>query len=276
VLLVVLSVQLGAALAKELFAFLGPAGTVFLRVGLAALVMLALQRPRIATGRLRAGYFTAIVFGLTLALMNLAIYLSFERIPLGIAVTLEFIGPLGVAIAGSRQALDLLWAALAAAGIVLLAPLGAFGTDLDPLGVALALVAGLLWAAYIILAARTARLVPVGAAGLTIALCVGTLVLMPVGLVNSGSKLLDPGLLLAGLGVALFSSVVPCYLELAALRRLPARTFGILMSLEPAVAATAGFVILGEVLSLRAVASIALVTAAAAGASTFHNCGPCR
>jgi inner membrane transporter RhtA len=241
---------------------------VFLRIGFAALVLLALWRPRLR-GYARRDYLVATLFGLVLAGMNLSIYLSFDRIPLGIAVTLEFIGPLGVAVAGSRRALDFIWVALAAVGILLLAPLGILGeTNLDPVGVAFALLAGLFWAAYILLSARVGRVFP-GMAGLVIALLIGTLALLPVGVVSGGAALLDPNLLLAGLAVALLSSAIPYSLELQALRKLPARVFGVLMSLEPAVAALIGFVVLGERLGLRALLAVALVTLAAAGASRF-------
>jgi inner membrane transporter RhtA len=264
----IVSVQLGAAIAKSLFDSLGPGGTVFLRIAFAALVLLLLVRPKV-TGHGRSGYLIACLFGLALACMNLSIYLALDRIPLGVAVTLEFIGPLGVAVAGSRRMLDLLWVVLAAAGILLLAPLGAFGgTDLDPVGVAFALLAGCLWASYILLSARTGSAFP-GGTGLVIALCVGTLVLLPVGIAGAGYALLDPKLLLAGFGVAMLSSAIPFSLELEALRKLPARVFGVLMSLEPAVAALAGLVVLGERLEMRAVAAVLLVTVAAAGASRF-------
>lgn len=266
VMLSILSVQLGAAVAKSLFDSLGPGGTVFLRILFAALVLLLLVRPKLG-GHDRAGYLVAGIFGLALAAMNFSIYLAIDRIPLGVAVTLEFIGPLGVAVAGSRRALDLLWVMLAAAGILLLAPVGLFGgMDLDPVGVAFALLAGCLWASYILLSARTGSAFP-GGTGLVIALCVGTLVLAPFGVAGAGHALLDPKLLLAGFGVAMLSSAIPFSLELEALRKIPARVFGVLMSLEPAVAALAGLVVLGERLEMRAVAAVLLVTVAAAGAS---------
>lgn len=268
VLLAVLSVQLGAAIAKSLFDELGPSGTVFLRVGFAALVLLLIWRPKIS-GYTRRQYLVAVIFGLALAGMNYSLYLAIDRIPLGVAVTLEFLGPLSVAVAGSRRLLDLLWAALAAAGILMLAPLGILGeVDIDPIGVALALLAGCFWASYIILSARTGSIFP-GGTGLVIALCIGALVLTPAGITGGGLALLDPGLLIAGFGVALLSSAIPYSLELEALRKLPARVFGVLMSLEPAVAALIGFIVLGERLGLRSMAAILLVTAAAAGASRF-------
>ena len=264
----IVSVQLGAAVAKSLFDSLGPGGTVFLRIAFAALVLFLLVRPKLG-GHDRAGYLVAGLFGLALAGMNFSIYLAFDRIPLGVAVTLEFVGPLGVAVAGSRRVLDLLWVVLAAAGILLLAPLGVLGgMDLDPVGVAFALLAGCLWACYILLSASTGSAIP-GGTGLVIALCVGTLVLFPFGIAGAGYALLDPKLLLAGLGVAMLSSAIPYSLELEALRKLPARVFGVLMSLDPAVAALAGLVVLGERLEMRAVAAVLFVTIAAAGASLF-------
>jgi inner membrane transporter RhtA len=264
----IISVQLGAAVAKSLFDSLGPGGTVFLRITFAALVLFLLVRPKLG-GHDRAGYLVAGLFGLTLAGMNFSIYLAIDRIPLGVAVTLEFVGPLGVAVAGSRRMLDLLWVMLAAAGILLLAPLGVLGEmDIDPVGVAFALLAGCLWASYILLSARTGSAFP-GGTGLVIALCVGSLVLLPFGIAGAGYALLDPRLLLAGFGVAMLSSAIPFSLELEALRKIPARVFGVLMSLEPAVAALAGLVVLGERLEMRAVAAVILVTVAASGASLF-------
>ena len=266
VLLSIFSVQLGAAVAKELFDRLGPDATVFLRIGFAALVLLLLRRPSVG-GHSRGDYAVAVVFGLVLAAMNFSFYQAIDRIPLGVAVTLEFVGPLGVAAAGSRRLLDLLWAVLAAAGILLLAPLIILGdADLDPVGVALALLAGLFWASYILLSARTGAIFP-GGTGLLIAMCVAAVVMLPVGIAGGGHALLDPKLLLGGFAVGMLSSAIPYSLELAALRKLPARPFGLLMSLEPAVAALVGFVVLGERLGLRAVAAVLMVTGAAAGAS---------
>ncbi len=208
VLLSIFSVQLGAAVAKGLFDQLGPGGTVFLRVGFAALVLLLLWRPSVR-GYARRDYLVAILFGLALAAMNFTLYQALDRIPLGVAVTLEFVGPLGVAVAGSRRMLDLLWVVLAAAGILLLAPLDVLGEmDLDPVGVALALLAGLFWASYILLSARTGSAFP-GGTGLVIALCIATAALVPVGIVDGGVALLDPGLLLAGFAVAMLSSAIP-------------------------------------------------------------------
>ncbi|MCL6438997.1 MAG: EamA family transporter [Rubrobacteraceae bacterium] len=262
----VFSVQLGAAAAKRLFGVLGPEGTVLLRVGFAAVVLLVLWRPRIK-GRSRSEMLTAILFGLALALMNLSFYSAIARIPLGVAVTLEFSGPLAVAVVGSRRLVDLLWAALAAAGILLLAPLGVFGhPGLDVTGVGLALLAGFFWACYIFLNARTGRIFP-GGSGLAIAMCVGAVVLLPVGIAYGGAALLEPHALFMGFAVAMLSSAIPYSLEIEALRRLPPRVFGVLMSLEPAVAALVGFMVLGESLGARSAAAVLLVTVAAAGSS---------
>jgi inner membrane transporter RhtA len=272
VMLSIFSVQLGAAIAKTLFDSLGPGGTVFLRIAFASLVLLVLVRPKLG-GHDRNAYVVAGLFGLALAGMNFSIYLAIDRIPLGVAVTLEFVGPLGVAVAGSRRMLDLLWVVLAAGGILLLAPLGAFGgMNLDPVGVAFALLAGCLWASYILLSARTGSAFQ-GGTGLVIALCVGTLILAPFGVADAGYALLDPKLLLASFGVAMLSSAIPFSLELEALRKIPARVFGVLMSLEPAVATLAGFLVLGERLGIRAVVAIVFVTIAAAGASLFGRRG---
>jgi inner membrane transporter RhtA len=271
VLAAICSVQLGAAFAKVLFEDLGPAGTVFLRTAFAAIILLAVWRPwrsLNASGIARRDEVLLVVaFGVTLAAMNLCFYEALSRVPLGIAVTLEFTGPLAVAVAGSRRALDVLWVVLAAAGILLLAPIGALGaSDIDPLGAGLALLAGAFWAAYILLGARTGRVFP-GGTGLAMAMGLSTVLLVPFGVAVAGVALLDPRLLAAGLGVALLSSAIPYSLELEALRRLPARVFGVLMSLEPAVGALLGFVVLGEMLGLRAIVAIALVVTASVGVS---------
>jgi inner membrane transporter RhtA len=256
------SVQIGAAIATTLFDELGPAGTVLLRTGFAAVVLVVLWRPRLR-GRSSEALRDALLFGLALAGMNLSFYGALDRIPLGIAVTFEFTGPFLVAVAGSRRASDLLWVALAAGGIVLLSP-GIHGS-LDLTGTLLALLAGAFWASYIVLAARVGRAFS-GGQGLSIAMVVATVVLLPSGIAAGGSDLGDPGLLASGLAVALLSSAIPYSLELEALRRLPKGTFGVLMSLEPAVAALVGLVALGQDLSAYEVVAIGLVVAASAGA----------
>jgi inner membrane transporter RhtA len=264
------SVQVGAALAKTLFDEIGAGGTVFVRVLLAALVLAMIWRPGLA-GLGRREILLAVLFGLTLAGMNLAFYSALDRIPLGITVTLEFVGPLGVAVAGSRGALDLLWVGLAAAGILLLSDFGS--GDLDRVGVALALLAGCLWAAYILLSARIGRVFP-GGSGLALAMIVAAALLLPVGVADAGADLLVPWILAAGGAVAILSSAIPYSLELEALRRMPAGVFGVLMSLEPAVAALAGFVVLGEDLVARELVAILLVVAASAGAASGGKIAP--
>lgn len=259
----VTSLQLGAGFAATLFDDLGPAGTAFGRQALAAVVLVALWRPRLA-GRTRRELGLALAFGATLGGMNWMIYTAIDRIPLGIAVTLEFLGPLGVAVAGSRRPLDGVWVLLAGAGVAALS-LGP-GGGLNPGGVAAALAAAVLWAAYIHLSARTGRAFA-GATGLALAMPVAALVVAPAGIAQAGDALLRPGLIAAAAVVALASSVIPYSLELEALRRLPTRVFGVLMSLEPAVAALAGLIVLGQGLDAREIAGIGLVVAASAGAA---------
>ena len=258
----IVSVQSGAAIAKSLFDELGPVGTVLLRLAFAALVLLAIWRPSLA-GLRGARLRDVLLFGIALAGMNTSFYLALDRVPLGIGVTLEFVGPLGVALAASRRRLDVVWALLAATGIVLLSP--APGGDIDGLGAALALLAGAFWAAYIVLTERIGRSFE-GGDGLAIAMAVAAALLIPAGVADAGADLLAPGLLAAGFAVAMLSSAIPYSLELEALRRLPRGTFGVLMSLEPAVAATVGFIILGEGLSALELVAIALVVTASAGA----------
>jgi inner membrane transporter RhtA len=264
------TVQFGAALAKSLFDEIGPGGTVFLRVLFAAVVLAVIWRPGLG-GRSGADWRLILGFGFALVAMNLSFYYALDRIPLGIAVTFEFVGPLGVAVAGSRRPLDLLWIALAVAGILLLSDFGS--ADLDALGVGLALLAGAFWAAYILLSVRVGRTFR-GGAGLALAMLAGGAMLAPVGIADAGADLLAPGVLLLGLAVAILSSAVPYTLEMEALRRMPAGIFGVLMSLEPAMAALAGFVLLGEGLAGRELVAIALVVAASAGAARNADVPP--
>lgn len=259
-----LSIQGGAALAKSLFGAVGFGGTSALRIGFGALILLVVWRPRVrAYSRSQLG--TALLFGLALGLMNLSFYAAIARIPLGLAVTLEFVGPLAVAVFTSRRATDFLWALLAAAGILLISPLDPAST-LDPLGVGLALLAASFWAAYIVLGGRMGRAFS-GGQGLALGMLVAASVALPFGIWQAGAALLAPKVLLLSLGVAVLSSALPYSLEMVALRRLPAQTFSILMSLEPAVAATMGFVFLGEALFTRQLLAMALVIAASVGAS---------
>jgi inner membrane transporter RhtA len=270
VLLSMTSVQVGAALAKSLFQSIGPAGAVLLRVGLGALILLLLWRPRLH-GYTWHEYRWALLFGGVLAAMNFSFYQALDRIPLAVAVTIEFVGPLAVALLGSRRLIDLLWVALAGAGIVLLAPTGLFGgIALDPVGVGLALLAGVLWGSYILLSAQVGQSFS-GVAGLALAMVVAAVVLLPIGIFGVGSLLLNGRFLLVGTGVAVLSSVLPYSLELEALRRLPSQVFGVLMSLEPGIAALVGLLLLHEQLGLRAAVAIALVIAASLGATQLRK-----
>ncbi|CAL9307061.1 EamA family transporter [Streptomyces sp. SudanB182_2057] len=257
-----ISVQFGGALAVTLMPRAGALGVVTLRLVAAAVVLLLVCRPRLR-GHSRADWGTVIVFGITMGAMNGLFYEAVDRIPLGPAVTLEVLGPLALSVLASRRALNALWAGLALAGVFLLGG-GGFG-NLDPIGVAFALGAGAMWAAYIVFSARTGRRFP-QADGLALAMAVAALLFLPLGIAEAGTRLLNPTTVALGSAVALLSSVLPYTLELLALRRLPASTFAVLMSLEPAIAATAGFLILGQSLNPTEAAAIALVIAASIGA----------
>ncbi len=257
------SVQFGSSLAATLFHTLGPAGTVFLRLASAACVLVLLARPAFR-GRSGRELLLVLVFGFVLAGMNLSFYEALARIPLGIAVAIEFLGPLAVALAGSRRRLDLLWVVLAVAGILALTR----GTAhrLDGLGIAFALLAACLWGSYILLNARLGKAFE-GSSGLALAMVPAALLTLPFGVVAGGSQLLTPSSLALGSAVGMLSSAIPYSLEVEALRRIAAPVFGVLMSLEPAVAALAGFLVLGQNLDSRALAGIALVICASLGAA---------
>ncbi|MFJ5308568.1 EamA family transporter [Streptomyces sp. NPDC088350] len=257
-----ISVQFGGALAVTLMPQVGALGVVTLRLLVAAIVLLAVCRPSLR-GHSRADWGTVVVFGITMAAMNGLFYQSLARIPLGPAVTLEVLGPLALSVLTSRRALNAVWAGFALAGVFLLG--GGGFSSLDPIGVAFALGAGAMWATYIIFSARTGRRFP-QADGLALAMVVAAVAFLPLGIVESGTKLLNPTTIALGSAVAILSSVLPYTLELLALRRLPASTFAILMSLEPAVAATAGFLILHQALSLPETLAIGLVIVASMGA----------
>ena len=263
VLLSIVSVQGGAAIAKGLFPVLGPAGTTSLRVGISALVLLLLVRPKL--GQLTKAQWQAVVpYGLALGLMNLLFYYALARIPLGLAVTLEFVGPLGLALAGSRRWVDVVWALLAAAGIALIAPWQGQGVDL--LGMAFALAAGGCWTVYIVLGQRTAAVLP-GQQAVAVGMLFAALPVLPMGLASGSLLGLTPHLLLLGALLALFSSVLPFSLEMQALRTLPTRTFSILMSLEPVAAAISGWLLLGERLLLPQWLAVGFIVVASAGAT---------
>lgn len=256
------SVQFGSAFAAKLFAQAGPGGVVLLRLGLSAALLLAISRPSLR-GRTRADLAAALAFGLVLGSMNWSFYEALDRLPLGVAVTIEFLGPLAVAVAGSRRALDLIWVVLAAGGVALLALRGNHH-GITALGVVFALVAGSCWAAYILLSKR------VGATfasldGLAIALGIGTLLVIPAGVIEGGAALGRPGVLAGGLAVALLSSLIPYSLEIIALRRLSSAAFGLLMSLEPAFAALAGVIVLSQALSGVLLLAVGMVIVASVG-----------
>jgi inner membrane transporter RhtA len=257
----ILSVQVGAALAKQLFGVVGSAGTVAVRLFFAALVLLVVWRPSLRMGR--RAWTVVVGYGLVLGVMNLCFYLALARVPLGVVVTIEFLGPLAVAIGGSRRLVDGLWALLAAGGVVLLAE---GRGEVHLVGILFAVAAAVCWASYILLSVALGRHTTDGG-GLALGMVVAAMVAAPVGIVDSGMALLEPWVLVVGLGVALLSSVIPYSLELEALRRIPPKVFGILMSLEPAVAAVVGLVVLGEILGPIQWLAVLLVVTASAGAT---------
>jgi len=265
----IVSVQLGAAIAKDLFAIVPPTAMVWLRLATSALILLVVARPRLR-GRTRRDWLIALSFGVSLMIMNWAIYQSFARIPLGMAVTIEFLGPLAVAVIGSRRLLDLIWVMLAGVGVALL---GLSPASLTWAGVGFALLAGLAWACYIMLSAQTGRQWS-GISGLVVASLVGAILLAPPAVVEAGATLLEPRLLLLGLAVGMLSSVIPYSLELIALRRITPRVFGILMSLEPAAAALAAIVLLAEFLTPLQWVAMACVVIASVGATRERKSVP--
>ncbi len=263
ILLSIISVQGGAAIAKGLFPLLGAAGTTSLRIGLSALALLVVVRPRL--GQLQPAQWRAVIpYGLALGAMNFLFYCALARVPLGLAVTLEFVGPLGLALLGSRRWVDAAWVLLAAAGIALIAPWT--GAGLDWLGVGFALAAGVCWAIYIVLGQRTAQVLP-GSAAVAVGMLFATLPVLPFGLASGSLHLLTPRLLGLGGLLALFSSVLPFTLEMKALKLLPTRTFSILMSLEPVAAALSGWLLLGERLTSGQWVAVGCIVLASVGST---------
>lgn len=261
VLIAIASVQVGSAVARTLFDDLGAGGVTLLRLALSGLLLALVLRPAVRSWE-RGQWQAALLLGGAMAGMNLVFYLSLRTVPLGVAVTVEFVGPLLLALVQTRRGVDALWALLAASGVVLL---GADTTSAIPLsGLALALVAGLFWAGYILASAKVGQVLP-GLDGLAVALCFAALLVLPFGAGGASAVLDRPVLLLGGLAVAVLSSLVPYGLELLALRRMPTRVFGILMSLEPAAAAVAGLAVLGQTLGRREVAALLLVSLASLG-----------
>lgn len=257
------SVQAGAAVAKSLFPALGPPGVVFLRLLFGSIALWVIARPELR-GRPWRELRLVLALGVVLVSMNVSFYESIDRLPLGIAVTVEFLGPLAVAILGSRRRIDFVWVVLAGLGVALLAEGGGKGVHAS--GLALAALAGVFWALYIYLSVPIGKAYP-GASGLAPAMVLGAILITPWGIISAGHHLREPQLVGAAVGVGLLSSALPWSLELEALRRLPTHVFGVVLSLEPAVAALAGFVFLHEHLRLRAWLAIALVVLASAGAA---------
>ena len=260
VVLAMISIQSGAAVAKSLFTDLGPAGTTALRIGFSAVMLWATWRPAWPRGpalRWVAQY------GAVLGLMNLSFYFAIARIPLGLAVALEFTGPLVVALLSSRRPRDVAWVLLATAGLSLLTPIASTNA-LDPVGILLALLAAVCWALYIVFGQRAGRMLPAGVVT-TVGMSVAALITVPIGLAQNGLKLFEPRYLPLGLAVAALASAIPYSFEMNAMRRMPARQFGLLMSLEPVFASVSGLVFLGERLGPTQVLAVALVVAAVVG-----------
>jgi inner membrane transporter RhtA len=263
VLLSIISVQGGAAIAKGLFPVLGAGGTASVRIGFSALILLITVRPNLR--RLSAEQWKAVIpYGIVLGVMNLLFYCALARVPLGLAVTVEFIGPLALALVGSRRALDILWVVLAGTGIALITPWSGKGIDL--LGLFFALAAGGFWAVYILLSKRAGAQLP-GQLAVSVGMLFGAVAVLPFGVIEGNLHSMTTTMLLLGLALAIFSSVLPFSLEMQALRRMPARTFSILMSLEPAVAAFAGWLLLGEHLKLEQWLAVACIVIASTGAA---------
>lgn len=262
----ILSVQLGAAIAKTRFDEVGSVGAATLRLVIGALVLALVVRPRVRHWR-RAQWFGATGLGLALGGMNVCIYLAFATIPIGVAVTIEFLGPLALSLVHTRRWRDALWAALALAGVVLLGIGPSAVTELG--GVAFAVAAAVCWAGYIVMNRHVGSIIP-GVDGLVVSMLVAMVVSLPFGLGTAVDGVVaDPTLLVVFGAVAVLSSVLPYALEMLALRRMPTRVFGVLQSLGPAIAALAGLVVLGEALSLVEVVALACVTAASVGVTVY-------
>ncbi|WP_394774078.1 EamA family transporter [Flavobacterium sp.] len=263
VLLAIISVQCGAAIAKSLFPAIGAAGTASIRIGVSAIILLIAYRPNLKAIT-REQWKIVVPYGLSLGAMNLIFYLAIERIPIGLAVTLEFIGPLLVAIVGSKRLVDYCWVLLAAIGIALIAPWTNARVNIT--GVAFALLAGALWAAYIVLGGKISKIMNGGEAVST-GMLFAALLILPFGFYENGLANLTPKLFGMGIALALLSSAIPFTLEMKALGQLPPRTFSILMSLEPAAASICAFIFLQEHLSFYEILAVVCVVIASAGST---------
>ncbi|UOD51143.1 EamA family transporter [Orrella daihaiensis] len=257
-----LSIGFGASLAKTLFSSVGPLGTAAYRITTGAMILLIWFRPwRWVTSR--ADWQRILPYGAMLAMMNLLFYAALDTLPVGVAIAIEFTGPLALAIFSSRRAVDFLWAALAVLGLLLLTPVLSADQPLDPTGVVLALGAGAFWAAYIVLGRRASHLRAGQVTGL--GMTAAAAMALPFGIAQAGAELLNPSLLATGLFVGLLSSAIPYTLEMHALRYLPTKTFGVTVSVEPMFGAIAGAIILSETLSLAQILAIGCIMAASAG-----------
>lgn len=263
VVIAIISVQCGAAIAKGLFPEIGAAATASLRIGLSAAILLIAFRPNLFKLNPKQWKYV-ILYGASLGMMNMVFYLAIARIPVGLGVTLEFVGPLILAIFGSRRIIDFIWVALSIIGIALIAPWTSNGLAIS--GVLLALLAGVFWATYIILGGRISKIMKGGEA-VSIGMLVATIIILPFGILSGGLSHLSPKLLGLGAALALLSSAIPFTLEIGALKQLPARTFSILMSLEPAMASLAAFAFLQEYLSVTECIAVGCVVVASAGSS---------
>lgn len=266
-LLSMVSVQGGASIAKQLFPAIGATGTSILRIGLSAVFLTFLNRPKFSTFTKQQWLYCAL-YGIGIAAMNLIFYLAIQRIPLGLAVTVEFIGPLFLALSLSRKWMDILWGLLACIGILLIVPWQ--NNDIDLIGLLLAFLAGTFWAVYIVMGSKVTSIMP-GKDAVTTGMLFATIIILPCALWDGGVFALTPLLFLKGLGVAIFSSALPFSLDLIALKKIPAKTFSILTSLQPAFAALSGLIFLSENLSIVQWLSIACVISASIGATLFSN-----
>jgi len=263
VLFAIISVQSGAAIAKTLFPEIGAAATASLRIGISAILLLAVYRPNLF--KITPSQWKIVIpYGLSLGAMNLIFYLAIERIPIGLAVTLEFIGPLLVAIWGSKRLIDFLWILLAAAGIILIAPWTNNGIDL--VGVFFALLAGSLWATYIVLGGKISKIMKGGEAVAT-GMLFASLLILPFGIMGNGIHNITPTFFYLGIALALLSSAIPFTLEMKALGQLPSRTFSILMSLEPAAASICALIFLQEYLTYNEILAVVFVVIASVGST---------
>lgn len=256
------SIQTGAAIAKQLFPVVGPIGAVSLRVLFAALLLGAVLRPW-RVKRTPAAWRTVLPYGIALGGMNALFYAALERVPLGIATALEFTGPLAVATLASRRATDFLWIALAIVGLVVLLPVTEASAGVDPVGAALALAAGVCWALYIVFGQKAGA--EHGVQTTAVGMAVAAAIVLPFGVLDAGAALFSPSIVPLALAVAVLSSALPYTLEMYALPRLPTKTFGTLMSVEPAFAALAGMVILGELLAPRQWLAVGAIIVASVG-----------